>query len=91
MEFSCNDISFGIVLWEIATRRRPYDDFVNIGPMGRWLRMAVQDGLRPDVAAVDAAVCPAAVQALMVRCWDARADARPTAAEACGELRRVVV
>ena len=58
--------SFGIIIWTLMTRRRPYSD----GPVGRYntfkLMTCIIEGLRPPV---DSATFPPKLCTLMERCW----------------------
>jgi hypothetical protein len=77
--------SFGVVLWELATRRAPYDTLEDFGPLGRELRRRVQAGLRPDVEAVGSWGWGVGA-ALMQACWAENPSSRPTMAAVCAEL-----
>ncbi|KNC54024.1 TKL protein kinase, partial [Thecamonas trahens ATCC 50062] len=61
--------AFGILLWEILTRRQPYK---GMSPMVV-ARKVVQEGLRPEVPAKT----PQAWHALMEACWAEEPDNRP--------------
>lgn len=68
--------SFGIVMWELVTRRMPYDDH----PKFQWIREVeevVCSGKRPTV--------PRGVsdeyESVMKDCWRDDADRRPTFTE----------
>ena len=67
--------SFGIVMWEIATSRLPFD---TLGSEGMFAFFeAIGEGARPDIPPG----LPPPFRVLMVRCWDADPSARPTTAE----------
>lgn len=70
--FSADVFSFGIVMWEIATRRWPWDEDPSIDSADR-LRQAVLSGRRPTVTHE----CPPAYVRLMQRCWSGNAGERP--------------
>jgi hypothetical protein len=73
--------SFGVVLWEIASRLTPYMDFKNA-----WsVRTFVQDGGRPPRPAD----CVDVYWGLVEACWDNDPMARPTFGEALGRLERM--
>eukprot|EP01102_Stenamoeba_stenopodia_P012134 TRINITY_DN3792_c0_g1_i2.p1 TRINITY_DN3792_c0_g1~~TRINITY_DN3792_c0_g1_i2.p1 ORF type:complete len:732 (-),score=135.02 TRINITY_DN3792_c0_g1_i2:82-2277(-) len=61
--------SYGIVLWELMTRKDPYEglnrNYVTVGVIG---------GLRPEMLPH----IPASVQELIRDCWDTDPDKRPT-------------
>ena len=66
----CADDSLGIVMWEMSSRRTPFDG-EELGPNGRLLRQRIAGGLRPDLALVLPGLHNEAYLALMQRCWDA--------------------
>ena len=63
--------SFGIVLWEILTCKKPFDDMPHASAFQ--IRNMVESGVRPPVPAD----CPDSYAALMRRCWDQDPDERP--------------
>jgi hypothetical protein len=88
--------SAGVMLWELATVRRPYDTLVfppaTAGSellQTRFFCEHVAAGGRPASLAELAALAPAGIGALIGRMWAARAEDRPTAAAAGEELARL--
>jgi serine/threonine protein kinase len=82
--------SAGVMLWELATGRRPY-----VGALGgtaepSQLLAHICGGGRPASPAELAALSPPGVGALIGRMWAARAEDRPTAAAAFCELGRLI-
>nr|NP_001071829.1 mitogen-activated protein kinase kinase kinase [Ciona intestinalis]BAE06720.1 mitogen-activated protein kinase kinase kinase [Ciona intestinalis] len=67
----CDVFSWGIILWEVLTRRKPFDDLG--GPAFR-IMWAVHTGARPDLIQG----CPQPVESLMTRCWSAKPNERPS-------------
>ncbi len=65
--------SFGLLLWEVATRKLPFED---IGDQFEISQM-VRKGLRPPFPAS----CDAEYRKLAARCWDGKPSARPRFAE----------
>jgi serine/threonine protein kinase len=61
--------SFGVVMWQVLTRREPYAgrNFMNVS-------LDVLEGKRPQLPAD----CPAKLRKVMKKCWHAAADRRPT-------------
>jgi serine/threonine protein kinase len=61
--------SFGIIVWEVVTRKQP---FAGRNFMG--VTLEVLEGRRPQIPGD----CPKAVQKLMQKCWHADASKRPS-------------
>jgi serine/threonine protein kinase len=62
--------SFGMVLWELWEKRRPYDEL-----QSRFdITDAIKGGKRPHIS--DS--CPPAFRSIMQRCWQAEPARRPT-------------
>jgi mitogen-activated protein kinase kinase kinase 7 len=66
--------SFGIVLWEIASRCPPYTNMKN--PQALMKYITIENG-RPDLTLIDNE-CPNELKALMIRCWDKQPSNRPS-------------
>ena len=61
--------SFGMVLWELWEKKRPFDDLNS-----RFDIMdAIRSGKRPPISST----CPPAYRSLMERCWDPQPAKRP--------------
>ena len=75
--------ALGIVLWEVATRRCPYDDAPDLAGVALAMRV-VRDGLRPSIP--DEA--DRGLVGLAKACWASDAAARPSAAQALEHLER---
>ncbi|QHN71166.1 serine/threonine protein kinase [Mollivirus kamchatka] len=74
--------SFGIIMWEVITGKRPYAD-LDIGRCG----MAVVAGERPPLPQK----CRRALVDIMTRCWHADPDQRPSMEEVTDDLRMMLV
>jgi hypothetical protein len=88
--------SAGVMLWELATVRRPYDKLVYPpeAMAAADLQLAhfvrhVREGGRPGTPAELAALAPAGLGTLIGRMWAARAEDRPTIVVAGEELARL--
>jgi len=66
--------SLGMTLWELASRKRPFEDAVNPAIAMQW----VQEGQREEIP-YD---CPPHIAKLIKFCWNQEAAKRPTADEA---------
>nr|XP_050028062.1 mitogen-activated protein kinase kinase kinase 7-like [Dermacentor andersoni] len=70
----CDIFSWGIILWEVLTRRKPFED---CGPPAFCIMWAVHQGKRPPLIRG----CPTVLEELMVNCWSKHAEQRPPMAE----------
>ena len=92
--------SYGIVLWELATRREPWDELNATDYLGftRELDEAITSGRRPALSGVHGdgdgdgagdgagAEVPAAISAVMDMCWAQDPEERPSFANVCKML-----
>lgn len=62
--------SFGMVMWELWEKRRPYDEFHS--------RFDITDAIRSGKRPVISDNCPPAWKSLVQRCWQAEPARRPT-------------
>uniref|UniRef100_A0A0B6ZJ47 Mitogen-activated protein kinase kinase kinase 7 n=1 Tax=Arion vulgaris TaxID=1028688 RepID=A0A0B6ZJ47_9EUPU len=70
----CDVFSWGIILWEVLTRRKPFDEIG--GPAFR-IMWAVHSGRRPPPIQN----LPKPMETLMARCWSGNPPERPSMAE----------
>ena len=84
--------SFGIVLWELATRKVPWDGELSSDELKFFdgLNRALQSGRRPTVSDAVRADHGAFV-AVMERCWAGDPANRPTFAEAARDVAAILV
>ena len=78
--FAADVYSLGVLLWTIATLRRPYEQAASVADVVR----LVKAGARPPLPEGDADFCWAEVVGM---CWDADAAARPTVAAVSAALQ----
>ncbi|XP_066272969.1 receptor-interacting serine/threonine-protein kinase 2-like [Branchiostoma lanceolatum] len=78
--------SFGVLLWEIATRKKPYTNAQN----SAHIRFAAISGQRPDMTHVPTNLPHVSeVSQLMQRCWSQKPENRPSFQECEDHLRAV--
>ncbi|XP_010772262.1 mitogen-activated protein kinase kinase kinase 7 [Notothenia coriiceps] len=70
----CDVFSWGIILWEVITRRKPFDEIG--GPAFR-IMWAVHNGTRPPLIQN----VPKPLESLMTRCWSKDPSQRPSMEE----------
>ncbi|XP_014399969.1 PREDICTED: mitogen-activated protein kinase kinase kinase 7 isoform X4 [Myotis brandtii] len=70
----CDVFSWGIILWEVITRRKPFDEIG--GPAFR-IMWAVHNGTRPPLIKN----LPKPIESLMTRCWSKDPSLRPSMEE----------
>ncbi|XP_043281270.1 mitogen-activated protein kinase kinase kinase 7-like [Venturia canescens] len=67
----CDVFSWGVILWEILSRRKPFDD---IGGSAYRIMWAVHIGQRPPLLEG----CPRPIEQLIVQCWRKIPEERPS-------------
>lgn len=67
----CDVFSWGIILWEVLSRKKPFDD---IGGSAFRIMWAVHTGERPPLING----CPKPIERLMTSCWDKDPANRPS-------------
>lgn len=77
--------SFGIVLFELITRKDPFSDQEDLSLIE--FQTLVSEGLRPVVP--DGCDIPDGFEMLMKRCWDGTPDKRPSFTEIAAELQAI--
>jgi serine/threonine protein kinase len=76
--------SFGILLWEILTERKPFESHKN---WDTFVEAVADDGERPLIPAS----CPPALRALMEDCWAGEPGLRPSFSEITDRLDSIIV
>jgi serine/threonine protein kinase len=72
--------SFGIVMNELLSEEIPYNDI----PHDYNLAIKICEGLRPKISEYT----PKLIADLIIKCWDAKAENRPTTKEICQILKK---
>ena len=76
--------SFGVVLWEMLAGRQPWASLQSMAVA--YSITILKERLPLDAPAMPAGRCPARLRALLLQCWDADPQRRPSADEALKEL-----
>ncbi|XP_037082114.1 mitogen-activated protein kinase kinase kinase 7-like [Pollicipes pollicipes] len=79
----CDVFSFGIILWEVMARKKPFD---HIGAPAFRIMWAVHSGKRPHLIQG----CPEVLECLMRRCWEKDAVLRPSMVDVVLILQRIL-
>lgn len=81
--------SYGVMLWQILTRRKPYEDLGSVSIDG-FTDLIVDEEVRPEL---DAELCRdyPIVTELIERCWRAEADDRPNFSEICETMTDALI
>ncbi|XP_041463492.1 mitogen-activated protein kinase kinase kinase 7-like isoform X1 [Lytechinus variegatus] len=80
----CDIFSWGVILWEVISRRKPFDDIG--GPAFR-IMWAVHNGRRPPLIRN----IPKPLEKLMTRCWSSEAKMRPSMHEVVSIMSNLMV
>ncbi|XP_076637858.1 mitogen-activated protein kinase kinase kinase 7 [Colletes latitarsis] len=67
----CDVFSWGVILWELLSRKKPFDE---IGGSAYRIMWAVHVGQRPPLIEG----CPKPIEDLMTRCWHKSPEERPS-------------
>lgn len=79
----CDIFSWAIILWEVLTRKKPYNDGEGATAFG--ILWAVHHGKRPPLIAG----CPKPLENLMTRCWSKSPTVRPSMMTIQAELSKL--
>eukprot|EP01100_Stratorugosa_tubuloviscum_P007976 TRINITY_DN32_c1_g1_i8.p1 TRINITY_DN32_c1_g1~~TRINITY_DN32_c1_g1_i8.p1 ORF type:complete len:513 (-),score=223.50 TRINITY_DN32_c1_g1_i8:1237-2775(-) len=74
--------SFGIALWEIYTRKQPFEQFTKTNDYDIFVSAICEQAVRPLIPPE----CPVRLRALMEQSWQANPSARPTFPEIVRQL-----
>lgn len=74
--------SYGMVMWEMATQRIPFQEAVTEMVAIHWIIEGKQEKFPEE--------CPNGYKEIVKRCWYKKADARPKAKELVAELKRAM-
>ncbi|GAB6027640.1 Mitogen-activated protein kinase kinase kinase 7 [Chamberlinius hualienensis] len=80
----CDVFSWGIILWEVISRQKPFDDIRGSAYQILW---AVHSGKRPPLIRG----CPKPLELLMNRCWAKEPHLRPSMDEVVNIMSHVFV
>ncbi|XP_034099776.2 mitogen-activated protein kinase kinase kinase 7-like [Drosophila albomicans] len=72
----CDVYSFGIILWEVMSRKKPFYNLEN--ETSYFILNKVMEGMRPDVNDMNGIQNAEQIKLLITKCWDANPTERPT-------------
>ncbi|XP_034098466.1 putative mitogen-activated protein kinase kinase kinase 7-like isoform X1 [Drosophila albomicans] len=87
----CDVYSFGIILWEVMSRKKPFYNLEN--KTSYFILNKVIEGLRPDVNDlndVNGIQNSAQIKMWITNCWDADPEKRPTMHELMTNFTHIV-
>eukprot|EP01129_Flabellula_baltica_P001852 TRINITY_DN11757_c0_g1_i1.p1 TRINITY_DN11757_c0_g1~~TRINITY_DN11757_c0_g1_i1.p1 ORF type:complete len:493 (-),score=82.30 TRINITY_DN11757_c0_g1_i1:49-1527(-) len=82
----CDIYSYGVILWEIYTRRLPYEELLDEITVYELCERVADEGLRLPIPED----CPPALAELIVACWDHYPDDRPSFSEILEKLDSII-
>ncbi|XP_060645311.1 mitogen-activated protein kinase kinase kinase 7-like [Drosophila nasuta] len=83
--------SFGIILWEVMARKKPFENFEGMEPLN--IRMEIIKGARPDVNYLiheDYTILFNFIKEIIKRCWKESPVDRPTTIYLCEKFQDFV-
>ncbi|GLV34596.1 TGF-beta activated kinase 1 [Carabus blaptoides fortunei] len=80
----CDVFSWGIILWEVLSRKKPFEE---IGGSAFRILWAVHKGQRPPLLEG----CPPTIEKLMTACWDQNPTLRPTMQEVVQSMSELAI
>jgi serine/threonine protein kinase len=82
----CDVYSFGIILWEIYTRIKPYENIPDLST-DTFFDNILNIKLRPIIPED----CPAKIKSLITKCWDADPKVRPSFSNIVDRLQEIIL
>lgn len=79
----CDVYSWGIILWEVLSRRKPFADMTGPPYQIMW---AVSHGARPPLLQN----CPKRIERLMTQCWVDDYNVRPPISDVLSEMKEIM-
>ncbi|XP_062124717.1 tyrosine-protein kinase JAK2-like isoform X3 [Drosophila sulfurigaster albostrigata] len=72
----CNVFSFGIIFWEVMSRKKPFEEFININPLD--LQRKIINGDRPNINELNIFKYSNRIKSFIEKCWNHDPKIRPT-------------
>ncbi|XP_062124719.1 dual specificity protein kinase zak2-like isoform X5 [Drosophila sulfurigaster albostrigata] len=75
----CDIFSFGIIFWEVLSRKKPFYEFNEMQPVD--IKTKIINGIRPNISDANINDGSGYIKLIIEKCWDHTSENRPTMKE----------